>query len=834
MHRVLLDATNLSGDSWHLAAIFGELHEAGGVHGFIHPTHIGLDTGGRLQIRPALSAFIPSDPDDEAAALATDCWQLSFVLQKMGVVPSLDRRFGLLMSGLRQEVSRLRLQPASAIRQTLTAVIARHPEWEDEIGQRLGKQWTLDYSPVKEDNVVPHRLSQPSISATRPQKSRVEVDVWASPFIRTMMENNDHSSGQAMIREALRNTSNPKKFELPVMEDFQLEDEVTELEPARIQIPRNEVQILPPQQNRSENTVELPQEQRNDRSLSLEPVKEILLEEEAAVVAASAASVQLPEETKETVVEAQSARPETAALAEASVEILEEESPIEESATVESDATDIPVQQMDESQDADAAEVPERIDPEERGDNLETELAAERHHVTEDSDVVSEQLEPEDFVEEPSVSFESSEENPSIETEPPEIEEAKAPPVEKEEATPSMEIDFAPIEAKIAPEVETEAQEEGADADNEKREEDVVPFDTPADESVAETVLSEDMASAEGMESGSEVEPVEDSDAVVVTTQLEESPEEQSMYTPLNEAEKSVLDVAELVAEPEAVVAVETPAEVALEPINFEDEVEETVVVKSNVQTETDVADSKDGYVAELASTDVTEEPKETLDVQEPLANIRLPSIEEVRAEQSERIGNVEELFESPSIRIDTQNAPDIEEELYPEPKWADAIGVNLDEVNEEQALGDEKYAVEGSSFGDVSAAFEGSVREIDFEERGSYWGWVLILAVAFVFGIVYVMQPRMTQPTVPVPEEKTAEGMGGVAVEKVTQFSTNPPGGTIYVDRQNKGVEPIMFTLSNEKKVYLICVDWGMNPICRNVPKKELEKESYTFSKEQ
>ena len=43
-----------------------------------------------------------------------------------------------------------------------------------------------------------------------------------------------------------------------------------------------------------------------------------------------------------------------------------------------------------------------------------------------------------------------------------------------------------------------------------------------------------------------------------------------------------------------------------------------------------------------------------------------------------------------------------------------------------------------------------------------------------------------------------------------------------------------IMFTLSGEKNVYLICVDWGMNPICRNVPRKELEKESYTFSKEQ
>ena len=237
--------------AWHLAAIFGELHETGGVHGFIHPAHIGLDLSGQLQIRPALSAFIPSDPDDEAAALATDCWQLSFVLQKMGVLPSLDRRFGLLMSGLRQEVSRLRLQPASAIRQTLTAVIARHPEWEDEIGQRLGKQWMLDYSPVKEENVVPHRLSQRTGSLNRPQKSRVEVDVWASPFIRTVMENNDHSSGQAMIREALRKTSNPKKFELPVMEDFQLEDEVTELEPARIQLPQNEVQLFPAQNNQT-------------------------------------------------------------------------------------------------------------------------------------------------------------------------------------------------------------------------------------------------------------------------------------------------------------------------------------------------------------------------------------------------------------------------------------------------------------------------------------------------------------------------------------------------------------------------------------------------------
>ena len=70
---------------------------------------------------------------------------------------------------------------------------------------------------------------------------------------------------------------------------------------------------------------------------------------------------------------------------------------------------------------------------------------------------------------------------------------------------------------------------------------------------------------------------------------------------------------------------------------------------------------------------------------------------------------------------------------------------------------------------------------------------------------------------------------MGGVVVDEVVEFSTNPPGGSIYIDRKKQGVEPIMLTLEPDKQVYEICVDWGTNPICRKIGQKDL-KGGYVF----
>ena len=102
------------------------LHQSGQAHNWLHPESVGSIISGSWKSRPAFGAFLTSDPDSGASAIATDCWQMGYVFERMGVSDKLDPRLGLLSSGLRQDLARLRLQPATAIRQSLSVVLARN------------------------------------------------------------------------------------------------------------------------------------------------------------------------------------------------------------------------------------------------------------------------------------------------------------------------------------------------------------------------------------------------------------------------------------------------------------------------------------------------------------------------------------------------------------------------------------------------------------------------------------------------------------------------------------------------------------------------------------
>ncbi len=133
--------------AWHVAAAVAEVHDQGTAHGALHPSYVGLDGLGRLTIRPALAVVASPDPDPAADARATDCRMLAGVFEALELERVDDPGVPLLFSGLRRERGRLRMQPGRAVRQSLRAILARHPDWVAALIETLGPAWALDAAP---------------------------------------------------------------------------------------------------------------------------------------------------------------------------------------------------------------------------------------------------------------------------------------------------------------------------------------------------------------------------------------------------------------------------------------------------------------------------------------------------------------------------------------------------------------------------------------------------------------------------------------------------------------------------------------------------------------
>ena len=135
------------GVAWQIASAIAEMHERGQSHGLLHPRFMGVDAKNRLVIRPALAVPVLAEPDQGASAQATDCLQFAEVLDALGLATLDESSLPLLLMGLRREVARRRMQPGRAVRQSLSAMLARHPEWEARIVEQLDGQWDFDHSP---------------------------------------------------------------------------------------------------------------------------------------------------------------------------------------------------------------------------------------------------------------------------------------------------------------------------------------------------------------------------------------------------------------------------------------------------------------------------------------------------------------------------------------------------------------------------------------------------------------------------------------------------------------------------------------------------------------
>jgi len=152
--------------------------------------------------------------------------------------------------------------------------------------------------------------------------------------------------------------------------------------------------------------------------------------------------------------------------------------------------------------------------------------------------------------------------------------------------------------------------------------------------------------------------------------------------------------------------------------------------------------------------------------------------------------------------------------------------------TNSEDALGDEKYAHAQVELGDVDAVLGESIRDFsEMERRGSPWGLLLIVSLIVICAIVYVLNlgdeiPSSTADNAVNQEMITANAP---TLSKV-EIQTDPPRGTILIDSTSLGVAPVQWEVS-EADVFLMCVDWGSNPVCRRVPRSDFQSGKYTFT---
>ena len=704
--------------AWHISSYLGELHNSGQAHGFLHASQIGIDLSGKFVIRPAIGNFIVSDPDESASAIATDCWQLGFILKELGISSKTDSRCSLLIAGLQQEISRLRLQPAAAVRQSLTAVIARHPEWEERFVSVLGKEWVLEQQARAEDSLIPRRAPRREIK----KEVFSDLNLWGNMF--DVSSETENSSGQTLIREAFQQQDKRDislfQIDSVIFSDDSEPEESNAAKSAKIQI-----NLLQGMGSLNEKNPVFEQEESSDEDIESseedtegdEPVLQVFL-----------TGSTFPKEAKK----------------EVKIALEESEESIDIETTVEFVS----------------------------GSASSEKSIASLEILIDDKDAAAEEL-----------------------------------LLELEEIA-QVEIVVEPVQPQIdeAPEVNEEEVEDIALSSEHIEEETIVVEEKSEEElkeSLVEAVSEAELALEELPAEGA------DTDVVEETVRIDKFEEEAVELISIEEEEPEVTKI-----------SIEIPLDEELE----ESSSEELQGVENYGLEEFE------GFVESLNSKDDVEVAVVSLDVEEPLANIRLPSIEEVR-EEGDIGGSVEALFleDSPKVFFPTSNNSN----EFAEPKWADALGV-IDEDDHENALGDENYTgTKVEIFGDVDEMFDDSAREEEeltrMAEKGSPWGLVLVIGLVVVFGLVAFLKPTKEVEVTEADVTVGTETMGGVVVEEVIDFSTNPPGGTVYVERKKQGVEPILLTLEPEKQLYEICVDWGTNPICRRVSQKEL-KGGYTF----
>ncbi len=956
---------------WHIADLLGLLHQSGRAHNLLHVDCIGLNDLGELEIRPALGQFIVSDPDSKATAIATDCWQLGPIMRQLGIDESMDPLFGLLKRGIQEEYARLRLQPATAVRQSISAVWARHPEWESKFTVAMGESWVLNQRSLEESTVLPHRLTdlRPKMSINDIRDLPESIDLWGNLFNSSSID--EASSSQALLMEALsaRKKSKTESNTRIVLPSHKDREEVMEDSTATLQI---ELQTSPIQISVQQTASRL-----NSGLVSIQevgPEDEVspaLPEDEeryfqglASIVEETAENLEVLHRKRRRSLSKSVPQPSPILpppIVEASSQeplhrIVEEHeiknSPTGRIVVMELDETEddeIGGQQVDFSEDVDLSD---DVD-------LSTRVNQEIEDVidvkTEPSSIVLEQVEQTVVDVHPSREnlVEDADSKPSqAEVTPPVVEEMADPLLEGSDTLTAEQVqDWSddPIEPSLVEAVvdsqvdkqvdkQVEAGVEGhAEGPSNNDNESSSAFSLIDEQSVEQTEiivenvevvaadadvfepdafelgtvgLTETLSDSPSMEE--DLEPNTDTDQQIATDvdveivatafvsmneastldNLEDEPISESgiPVQGVSIGNMPLISIVEEYSEDEATgtlqedvhtveesgarieLLMEEPAiEVSDEGLDAVFEPERDMSASSMAQP-VETLSEEGGFIADLSETiqSMGQSPmgqsRDELDVEEPLADIEFPSIEEVKANDSAFGGDVNALFDTDPVvqtrseptldapkgavrgavtSVDTKPEPMVSAEPMDtrntvsagmEPKWTGASAFdNLS--NEEDALGDEKYAFDQVELGDVDAVLGQSIRDIsDLEKRGSPIGLLLIVGLVLIFGIVYLLNPQDTvEPVVnatSVTDVTEAQKIEAGAQGNVVKIQTNPPQGRVYIENQELGVAPLEWEM-REGDRFMMCVDWGSNPICRRVSRTDFGTE-YTFVRKQ
>ena len=228
--------------AWHIASVLAVLHDTGRAHGMLHARSVGLDENGQLSIRPSLLPVEP-EPDANANAQATDCWQLAGILEALigeKNIQQAGERIRLLIGGLRQERANIRLQPARALRQSLVAIAESNPSWEKMLKSALGDEWGMDVLPPIEHSIIP-KLYPQRPRARLPQGVDLrDYNPWSSPFVSH--ESTPLESPKKISLPSAKLTENKIRLPMPTKVKIFTEDEgepldIEEQTTAQIRLP---------------------------------------------------------------------------------------------------------------------------------------------------------------------------------------------------------------------------------------------------------------------------------------------------------------------------------------------------------------------------------------------------------------------------------------------------------------------------------------------------------------------------------------------------------------------------------------------------------------------
>ena len=231
-----LSKGELIGLMWHVTSALAEVHDNGNAHGFLSAESIGFNEVGELRIQPDPSLLFYQDTDTTSSAIATDSALVGAIFKQLELLDQNNPSMQLLNMGLNQDLSRLRLQPATAIRQSISALAARYPDWEKKLVKRYGPVFALDSVPK------PDQSTRVRSYSSRRRTPSVNNELWDySPYEqkgRTSQVPSAESMGQYLLRESLKQQG----AELTdIEEDGAPESDLSQDGPSalRIQVPTN-------------------------------------------------------------------------------------------------------------------------------------------------------------------------------------------------------------------------------------------------------------------------------------------------------------------------------------------------------------------------------------------------------------------------------------------------------------------------------------------------------------------------------------------------------------------------------------------------------------------